>query len=360
MRSLTGKAILTTLMQINRCSIPVAKHPSEPTLFKFLKARLDIDQAIEQFYSHSAECLNILRWWIGQRIAFDFFGNELPILLPNTPIEKALWNNMLAYASNHVLEIVPGDNINDFIALQLLNCYDPPSGCGVEVGGVVLDIGAHVGGSAMYFSEKVGPEGAVYAFEPGMCFEKLTNNVKNHENIRPVQKAVWYQSGAISLYDTGNASSSVLNRPKAQERTVQTTTIDAFVAEQELDRIDYIKMNIEGGEWSALMGAGATLTRFRPKLALGCFCQFDEFIRLPRLICSLYPNYRFWLGQYKPTHYGLRLFCLPDCEQKNTSDAEALLKARDEDFFTEEELLDELSDFCLMLSKSARTAKKKK
>jgi hypothetical protein len=62
--------------------------------------------------------------------------------------------------------------------------------------------------------------------------------------------------------------------------------------------VDFIKMDIEGGELSALLGAAQTIKRFHPTLAISGYHKVEDMIMLPALIRGLDPGYRLYLEHY--------------------------------------------------------------
>jgi hypothetical protein len=76
------------------------------------------------------------------------------------------------------------------------------------------------------------------------------------------------------------------------------TTVDQVMAERPGLRLDFLKMDIEGAELSALRGARQTLLRDRPRLAISLYHQVDDFVTIPLYLASLLPDYEFYLGHY--------------------------------------------------------------
>jgi FkbM family methyltransferase len=135
-------------------------------------------------------------------------------------------------------------------------------------GMTVVDVGAHVGYYTLLAARLVGDQGRVYAFEPHPdTFKVLCQNVKINRlsNVVAIPKAVddtigrkrlflaHGSSGLHSLYARGLVSPYSI--------WVDTTTLDAFFAEEGWPPIDLIKMDIEGGEPAALRGMAQLLTR---------------------------------------------------------------------------------------------------
>lgn len=79
---------------------------------------------------------------------------------------------------------------------------------------------------------------------------------------------------------------------------VETISIDDYATQCGLERVDFIKMDIEGAEDAAISGATKTIRRFRPKLAISAYHKRDDMIILPRRILDILPEYRFYLEHY--------------------------------------------------------------
>lgn len=145
----------------------------------------------------------------------------------------------------------------------------------IKPGMNVLDVGAHVGYYSRLFSDLVGTEGRIWAFEPDPeTYKLLAQNVHlpRYQNIIPVQKAVsdtiglleffvMTSSGAHSLYNV-TAQKSYDQRFMVREKiTVESITIDDFLAGQGNPDIHFIKIDIEGGEPRAFIGMRKTISR---------------------------------------------------------------------------------------------------
>jgi ABC-type thiamine transport system substrate-binding protein len=74
--------------------------------------------------------------------------------------------------------------------------------------------------------------------------------------------------------------------------------IDEIVETKKLDRVDFIKMDIEGAEPEALKGAEAVIKQFSPKLAITVYHSFSHFWELPRLIHRFNSDYKFYLRHF--------------------------------------------------------------
>jgi len=129
----------------------------------------------------------------------------------------------------------------------------------LKPGDVVLDLGAHIGYYTLLAARAVGNIGKVYAFEPDpRSFRLLTKNVieNGYNNVILVNKAVTAKNENIRLYihakNTGDhrAYDSHDNRKSIP---IQAIALDDFLKREQT--VDLIKMDIQGSEIDALLGA---------------------------------------------------------------------------------------------------------
>jgi len=163
----------------------------------------------------------------------------------------------------------------------------------IEEGMVVLDIGAHLGYFTILASKLVGNEGRVYAFEPEPNnFPLLLEHIElnNCKNVIPSRMAICDKVGMAPLYLSSDSASHSLFVQKSQRLVhVETTTLDRyFEGRNEGNKVDFVKMDIEGSEMKALAGMENLLkenfnliliTEFLPEWLLASGCQPQEFIQ---------------------------------------------------------------------------------
>ncbi|MFN3420989.1 MAG: FkbM family methyltransferase [Armatimonadota bacterium] len=133
-------------------------------------------------------------------------------------------------------------------------------------GMTVMDIGANIGVYALHFARKVGPNGKVYAFEPvPENFERLKEHIalNNATNIVPVPLALFDRKGTVKI-SVAEGASSIFCWSTDQFVEVPTTTLDEFVAEQGVMRVDALKLDVEGAELQVIHGADKTIRQFKP------------------------------------------------------------------------------------------------
>ena len=93
---------------------------------------------------------------------------------------------------------------------------------------------------------------------------------------------------------------------------MELTTIDDFVREKNIPKVDFIKMDIEGAELDALKGAINTIKTFKPKLAICIYHKPEHFYEIPTFIKSIVPEYKIWLlNNESPIDFwnGTKAFC---------------------------------------------------
>ena len=143
-------------------------------------------------------------------------------------------------------------------------------------GEVIVDGGAFPGDFTVYASRKVGPSGRVLAFEPNpRNFLVLERSVRRAgcANVTLVPKGLWSvgRSGGMS----GEGVDSAVAREGGSEHAIELVTLDGELASLGIDRVDFIKLDIEGAETEALRGAVDTLRRHPVRLAIGTYHQVE-------------------------------------------------------------------------------------
>jgi len=143
-----------------------------------------------------------------------------------------------------------------------------------EPGMVVLELGSNRGVTALALAKRVGPRGEVYAFEPvPEYFAALVENLRLNgvENVRAHQFAVTDAETEVPYYKHGEGS-GIVPEDGSDRIQVGTTSIDNFVRDQGIDRVDAINMDCEGAELFALRGAEETLRKDAPRI----FCEIHH------------------------------------------------------------------------------------
>lgn len=147
----------------------------------------------------------------------------------------------------------------------------------INKGMYILDIGANVGDLSFNFAQLVGEDGRVYSFEPDkQNFYRFEKNydLNNFRNISKINLGLGDVKGFYSMSandkEPGNDGSKriVASTTSADINGAEIITLDEWAVANSPTKIDIIKMDIEGYEYSALSGAIETLKKYKPILYL--------------------------------------------------------------------------------------------
>ncbi len=140
----------------------------------------------------------------------------------------------------------------------------------VGPGMTVVDGGANLGIYTVAAACLVGPTGRVLAFEPGAeSYRTLMANValNGFRHVHVFHAALAETPGSAPLYHHRGPNSFSLARPPdgagLAERTT-TVTLDRIIEEEEVDHVDFVKLDVEGAEELVIRGGEAMIRRFRP------------------------------------------------------------------------------------------------
>ncbi|MBK8465490.1 MAG: FkbM family methyltransferase [Chloracidobacterium sp.] len=146
----------------------------------------------------------------------------------------------------------------------------------IKEGDVVFDVGTNIGETLLNFGGLVGSKGFVYGFEPDeKNFNNLQKNIglNNFENLQVFNLGVSDRKERVKLHRVNQNNlgmNRILNETEAGKfedfSEIETNTLDNIVVENHIQKIDLIKIDIEGYEMHALRGAHQLLQTFRPKL----------------------------------------------------------------------------------------------
>lgn len=152
---------------------------------------------------------------------------------------------------------------------------------------VVIDCGAHIGG----FTRIALQAGArlVVAIEPETAnlsaFRRNFEQELKSARVLLIPKGVWETTGKLPLHisKTGDSHSVIFAQKGPGDDEIEVTTLDALAGELKLDKVDFIKMDIEGSETNALRGARQVIQRWKPRMAISSYHVKGD----PAALCAL-------------------------------------------------------------------------
>lgn len=138
---------------------------------------------------------------------------------------------------------------------------------------IVLDIGANIGLHSIYFSG-LAKDGCILSFEPSLAtFSFLVSNVANITNIVPINLAVSDEGKIADFFHTSdNAYSSLIDTKRKEVVSVikvPCMKVDDVVFGLRLDRVDFVKIDVEGLEFEVLKGMVGVISKYQPVI----FCE---------------------------------------------------------------------------------------
>ena len=144
----------------------------------------------------------------------------------------------------------------------------------IPEGGVIFDIGAHFGYLAKEFAVIHGGSCEVHCFEPVPYTRSILERVVDRfGNVRVESRALSNQAGlmkiSIPVKESGRLGIGLSHFGDELQRDyivepVETLTLDAYVDEQGMTQLDFIKIDVEGAELLILQGAEVTLAELQP------------------------------------------------------------------------------------------------
>ncbi len=189
--------------------------------------------------------------WAGRRLAFALRAVGIRALRGRPLDVESLGARMRLY---------PGNNVAEKNLLFTPQYFDPQERrlLAEKLTGdfVFIDIGANVGGYALFAAAQGGVRAKVLAIEPqGDVFERLVFNIRQNAfaNVKALECAVADRDGMITLFvdpsNKGETSMRLVNvRGAGQQVTVPAKALGTIVAEEGYERIDAIKLDVEGAE----------------------------------------------------------------------------------------------------------------
>ncbi|SDB60302.1 FkbM family methyltransferase [Butyrivibrio sp. INlla16] len=206
-------------------------------------------------------------------------------------------DNYLSFFLGEFGELVAPHILHDLSALRTEGpyCYGQVD---ISPGDVVLDLGANIG---LFTATASALKCKVYAFEPIDFISKyLKKTTDLYENIEIVKAAAGNKTGTVTFskvaedfHDIGESTIIDRQNEEAFEAIiVPAITIDDFVEKYNLDRVDFIKADIEGSERYMLEGAKKTLKELKPKMALCTYHFPDDKEVMTNLILNANPDYK--------------------------------------------------------------------
>lgn len=291
------------------------------TIEELLSAALNhIYKWLEKDCEYFGQLSKWYRSWYGvnclapEQSFFNCFGTRYSYLKANASRLCELYEGLADYRSKctlktileHWLTFVPDirksgieRTFDHYFDLDLFKCDESE---------VFVDCGCCGGDTVKSYVKSYGNRyQSIYSYEPAPSLYNLAvKELSEVERLHLRNAGVSNITGTQKMIDFGvNSGASRIN-PNG-DVDCKTVRLDDDIKEN----ITFLKMDIEGSEIDALMGAAQQIRRNKPKLAISLYHKFTDLLEIPRLVKQLNPEYKFYLRHFYgagcpfPTEYCL-------------------------------------------------------
>jgi FkbM family methyltransferase len=166
-----------------------------------------------------------------------------------------------------------------------------------SAGDHALDVGGCFGDTALFFARDVGDSGHVYTFDP---MPKHCEIMRENVAMNPLleRRISIFPFGLSDANTSGAVARGGIDPGARMSDDLPGRTLDSL----DIERVDFIKMDVEGSELAALKGGETTIRRCKPRLAISLYHRFEDFFTIPLWIDSLKLGYRLYLDHYSIHH----------------------------------------------------------
>lgn len=222
----------------------------------------------------------------------DKYGDGI-VIIPETKMHLEMYNQLIEIGFNREKIIDYAEVFNNLVHSQYFDLpqlkerrYEKE---------IFVDGGAYDGTSSLEFINWCGDDQkkSIYVWEPDaiareICSERLKETDAEYKII---SKGLWDKSETLRFDMLGNSCSSISEKG---EEIIEADSIDHVIKEP----VTFIKMDIEGSEYHALLGAKNMIIKHKPRLAISVYHKPEDLWELPYLIYELNPTYEFYLRHY--------------------------------------------------------------
>ncbi len=186
------------------------------------------------------------------------------------------------------LNTVREENYDHYFDLDIIKCDENE---------VFVDVGAYTGDTILDYFKNYGVNNYknIYCYEiTDNTFDILKNNLKGFSNINFIKKAISDKKETLYLNESHIDASANNVIEEETNNKIETTTIDDSIKE----KITLLKMDIEGYEQKALLGAEQHIKNEHPKLLISVYHNHEDLWKIPMMIKNMDDNYKLYLRYY--------------------------------------------------------------
>ncbi len=171
---------------------------------------------------------------------------------------------------------------------------------------VAIDAGAYRGDTAEEMKAYIPTLEKIYAIEPDLrnfCKLEAYSEAESEVKVVPINAAAWCENSLGDISSSGNRNSTIVATASFEHReeSVRLLALDSLMTE----RIDYIKYDVEGAEYEALVGSSRKICEHTPTLLVSLYHRSRDIFFLINYLHAKYPSYSLYLRRER---------CLPAWE----------------------------------------------
>lgn len=167
-----------------------------------------------------------------------------------------------------------------------------------------VDGGGYVGDTAKEVIKNYPDYKKIYLIEPIKENLRIAKrDLAEHPNIHFIEAGLSNKKEQLFFHEEKSFSALY----KAGSQSVQVDTIDNIIKE----RVDYIKLDIEGAELEAIEGAAQTIHSYNPILAICIYHKAEDWYRVPQRVLQIQSNYKIYLRHYMEGIFESVMYFIP-------------------------------------------------
>lgn len=231
---------------------------------------------------------------------------------------KIVFHNQILYRllpHNQFLRNSVDPNVHQYFEKEFVNCTEDE---------VFVDCGGFIGDTTEDYISQYGVYKKIYVYEPSEDnIATCKNNLKKYDNIIFRACGVGETSTHLSISNSQSSSTFMGQHDESDGEKISIISLDDDIKEP----VTFIKMDIEGFEIPAILGAKYHIKNENPKLAICTYHIVSDLWEIPRLIDAIYPYYKFYLRHYNPDqNWETVLYAIPDQTKQNVETKSSRLK----------------------------------
>ena len=211
--------------------------------------------------------------------------------------KRDIYNQLLSM--NYPIDRVVVDLTRDFMGWEYFDYFEP------NENEVFVDGGAFNGLTAIEFAEwATKGYDYIYSFEANSQSIDVCQGAFKNYNLKGevINKGLWHKTDILSFNSKSGQGAKITDNGDIR---IKTVSLDEILNGK---RVTFIKMDIEGAEYNALLGAEQTIKKWHPRMAICIYHKPEDILELPALILKMNQDYKFALRHYMPNLYETVLY----------------------------------------------------